>query len=496
MIKILSVWFLVILFGTLLYCTVRLLLTARHAVYPGPIQGRLSPLYRAWLLLDGNGPIHYANLHKKYGPVVQTGPNHYSISDPAVISTIYDSKNQFLKSKFYNVFRLFYRGRSLESVLTAEHPEPVKHLKNILIKNLAGCAHLFEDEVNDSVSLFMKQMRERQGQSIDMSYWSFYWSFDLTFALLFGRHYGFMASGTDCNEWVYKSKNITDYAVLLGQRPEWCSWTLASNKFMTFIRRFQLLPDPTESLVKEIENQIREHDAKNHRCGKSLICKVLSERPAKDIGSPQHIEAVNIIFEAFFAAAAEIAVALTTVIYCLMRNPLTYERLVSQLRDDTNDGSSEKAGVADNQLLTSVIKESLRLYPINPNPMERVVPSNGFETHGHFLPPGSIVSVPHYSTHRDTSIYGDDAEEFRAERWLEGDLSAIEQMDQNFLTFGKGTRACIGRSLAMLEIRTFLTVILENFDIELETPKRLPKITMYWMLDYIGFNVRFRQRNI
>lgn len=156
-------------------------------------------------------------------------------------------------------------------------------------------------------------MEDRQGCSIDISYWSFHWSFDLTFALLFGSHYGFMAGGTDCNKWVYKSKKITEYAILLGQIPQWCSWTLASQTFMSFIRRFQLLPDPTQSLVEvrvpipektyteslqEIEHKVNEHHTKKHTCGKSLVCKVLSEYTSRGIEGSEHTESVNILFEA------------------------------------------------------------------------------------------------------------------------------------------------------------------------------------------------------
>lgn len=64
---------------------------------PGPIPGRLSSLYRIWLLSDGKGPINYAALHKRYGPLVQTGPNHISISDSSLIPVVYDAKNAFIK---------------------------------------------------------------------------------------------------------------------------------------------------------------------------------------------------------------------------------------------------------------------------------------------------------------------------------------------------------------------------------------------------------------
>jgi hypothetical protein len=45
----------------------------------------------------------------------------------------------------------------------------------------------------------------------------------------------------------------------------------------------------------------------------------------------------------------------------------------------------------------------------------------------------------------------------------------------------------------MMELRIFLATVVRDFNIELETPGRLPRITMYWMLDHINFNVRIHK---
>ena len=64
---------------------------------PGPLLGRISNLYRLWLLSNGRGPIEYWKLHQKYGQVVRIGPNQVSLSDPAMIPIIYDMKGRFFK---------------------------------------------------------------------------------------------------------------------------------------------------------------------------------------------------------------------------------------------------------------------------------------------------------------------------------------------------------------------------------------------------------------
>ena len=69
----------------------------RQRAIPGPLIGRWTTYYRVWLLMWGDAPRRYAELHRKYGPIVQTGPYHVSISESRWIPVVYDSKHQFRK---------------------------------------------------------------------------------------------------------------------------------------------------------------------------------------------------------------------------------------------------------------------------------------------------------------------------------------------------------------------------------------------------------------
>lgn len=64
---------------------------------PGPRIARFTPFYRAWKVSKGDAPVYYQNLHKKYGPIVRTGPNTVDISDPKALPVIYGISSKFLK---------------------------------------------------------------------------------------------------------------------------------------------------------------------------------------------------------------------------------------------------------------------------------------------------------------------------------------------------------------------------------------------------------------
>ncbi|OAL45965.1 hypothetical protein IQ07DRAFT_494544, partial [Pyrenochaeta sp. DS3sAY3a] len=54
-------------------------------------------LWRYLVAARGRAHIEYRELHAKYGPIVRTGPNHLSISDPAMISEICGINSKYTK---------------------------------------------------------------------------------------------------------------------------------------------------------------------------------------------------------------------------------------------------------------------------------------------------------------------------------------------------------------------------------------------------------------
>lgn len=64
---------------------------------PGPRLAAYSRLWNVKTAASGNAHESFRRLHKKYGKVVRTGPNHVAIADPAMIPVIYGANNKYLK---------------------------------------------------------------------------------------------------------------------------------------------------------------------------------------------------------------------------------------------------------------------------------------------------------------------------------------------------------------------------------------------------------------
>jgi cytochrome P450 len=76
------------------------------------------------------------------------------------------------------------------------------------------------------------------------------------------------------------------------------------------------------------------------------------------------------------------------------------------------------------------LKEAMRINPAVGLNITRKVPPGGAELGCHKLPGDTEVAVNGWVLHRDTSVFGEDAEVFRPERWIEGDKEKIKMMER------------------------------------------------------------------
>jgi cytochrome P450 len=67
--------------------------------------------------------------------------------------------------------------------------------------------------------------------------------------------------------------------------------------------------------------------------------------------------------------------------------------------------------------------------------------------------------MPQWCIGRSKSIWGEDADVFRPERWLQQESESADQFTErleswrkNDITWGKGDVTCVGKNIAMMEI--------------------------------------------
>ena len=86
----------------------------------------------------------------------------------------------------------------------------------------------------------------------------------------------------------------------------------------------------------------------------------------------------------------------------------------------------------------------------------------------YLVQPEDQILLNLHGLHNDPKIWGDDADVFRPERFLDG---GWERLPPNaWKAFGDGPRACIGRTFAEQEMIMVVALILQKFQVELADP--------------------------
>jgi cytochrome P450 len=169
------------------------------------------------------------------------------------------------------------------------------------------------------------------------------------------------------------------------------------------------------------------------------------------------------IMTLFLAGHETTANALTWTLYLISENRKVEDKIIEEIgqvlesnRRPTMDDISKF------QYLRNVFTESLRLYPpawaIGREAIDSVVIGD------YTIPPGSVVIMSQYITHRDPRFFAE-PNEFIPERWSAELKSNLPRFA--FFPFGGGSRVCMGEPLAWIEGILLLVTLLRYWKLEL-----------------------------
>jgi cytochrome P450 len=151
----------------------------------------------------------------------------------------------------------------------------------------------------------------------------------------------------------------------------------------------------------------------------------------------------------------------------LVRNPHAMERAKLEVRQrlgvPCRRSAVTSADLDDMHYLRMVVKETLRLHP--PGPMIHRACQEDCQVMGYDIPKGTAVTINAFAVGRDLAHWGQDAAEFRPERFEEMSMECGWQGPRmEFIPFGAGRRQCPGALLATTTIELVLANLLYCFD--------------------------------
>jgi cytochrome P450 len=157
---------------------------------------------------------------------------------------------------------------------------------------------------------------------------------------------------------------------------------------------------------------------------RDILARLL-EVSQKDESKLSFSEIIALTTTNLIAGSDSTAIALRAILYFLCRHPNTYSKLQKEIDDALAAGAISTpikyTEGAKLEYLNAVITEALRAHAATGFVLEREVPKGGVTIAGQFLPAGTIVGINSWVMHANKQVYGEDAEEFRAERWFESE---------------------------------------------------------------------------
>ncbi|KAK9273722.1 hypothetical protein L1049_018532 [Liquidambar formosana] len=189
----------------------------------------------------------------------------------------------------------------------------------------------------------------------------------------------------------------------------------------------------------------------------------------------------DIILNFMIAGKDTTAVTLSWFFYMLCKHPLVQERISQEVREVINEGDTDAsiedfvANMTDSTLekmhyLHAALSETLRLYPAVPVD-GKCAEADDTLPDGYKLKQGDGVYYMAYTMGRMTHIWGEDAEDFRPERWLNDGIFRPESPFK-FIAFHAGPRICLGKEFAYRQMKILSMALLRFFRFKLADDTR------------------------
>ncbi|CRK91006.1 CLUMA_CG004694, isoform A [Clunio marinus] len=188
------------------------------------------------------------------------------------------------------------------------------------------------------------------------------------------------------------------------------------------------------------------------------------------------------------------AYSLSLGVVLLALHPKIQEKLYDELKNVFRSANEEVSEDNLPQLtyLDLVVKEILRYWP----PVSVIVryTSDEVEIGDYLIPKETNIIIPIYEIHRNKKFWGDDADEFKPERFEGEKFKNVPAYA--YMPFALGPRNCIGLNYATRMIKTTLAYFFRHFRVE--TDMKLEDISLEFVVVtkiVEGFKVKLTRRN-
>lgn len=120
--------------------------------------------------------------------------------------------------------------------------------------------------------------------------------------------------------------------------------------------------------------------------------------------------------------------------------------------------------------------EAMRMSPPVAAEPGREVLEGGTTVNGNYFPKGTQVSTAFWAMHYNDDFYPEPLK-FRPERWIVGEAGSTTESvalaESAFCAFSAGSRGCVGKNMAWMEMRIVVAKTLWKFEMKQDSANKL-----------------------
>ncbi|KAM0946757.1 putative abieta-7,13-dien-18-ol hydroxylase [Dioscorea sansibarensis] len=206
-----------------------------------------------------------------------------------------------------------------------------------------------------------------------------------------------------------------------------------------------------------------------------ILSRFLMERK-KDPSTMSDQYLRDIILNFVIAGRDTTAVTLSWFFYMMCKHPDVQEKVAQEIRETTNTKDKMPFGefslalteeaLNNMQYLHAALSETLRLYPAVPLDAKECS-SDDTLPDGFAVKKGDMVNYQPYPMARMKFLWGDDAGDFRPERWFNDKGVFQPENPFKFAAFQAGPRICLGKDFAYRQMKVLAATLLCFFRFKL-----------------------------
>ncbi|KAF8202811.1 cytochrome P450 [Mycena galopus ATCC 62051] len=256
-----------------------------------------------------------------------------------------------------------------------------------------------------------------------------------------------------------------------------------------FIRaaRQKMMAIATQIVLKSKADIMALEGEKNLNEKRDLLSTLLKANMSTTIPETQRLsdaEMVGQMLTFFFVGHETTSLATAWALHALSAHPPTQGKLREELLSMSTDNPTMEE-LNSLPYLEQVVRETMRVHaPVvhtqrmamedNLLPLSKPYIDKKGKSHNSLLiPAGQMIHIPILAINTDKDIWGEDAAEFKPERWekIPDSTSAIPSIWANLLTFFTGPHSCVGIRFSLVEMKALLFTLVRAFEFEEAGPK-------------------------